>query len=155
MSGFIRFALDYPAMIVLPACGFLAALAILKLKAWYIKGSSGLSASCKLTELALEDRSDAMSTEHRQYSVNLSDVGSQLAGLAENAVKGVEILLMKDGAPYVAIVDAQKLDYYRALEADHRQRILLSDAENGLKDAVAGKTISEDKFRKDSRKDRK
>src|ERR1700759_2823924 len=136
MSGFIRFALDYPATIVLPACGFLAALAILKLKAWYIKGSSGRSASCKL---ALEQRSDPMSTEHRQYSVNLSDASSQLAGLAENAVKGVEILLMKDGASYVAIVDAQKLDYYRALEADHRQRILRGEAENGRQDAVAGK----------------
>lgn len=149
MSEFVRYALNYPAVIVVPLCGFLAALLVIRVKARYIKGGS------RRPQLASEERPSEKSSQHSQHSVNLHDASSQLVGLAEHVAKGAEILLIKDGAPYVAIVDAKNLNYYHALDADHRQQILLSDAENGLKDAVAGKTIQEDKLRKDSGKDPK
>lgn len=155
MNGFLRYALDYPVMIILPACGFLVALVVLRLKTWYIKGAATHTASSKCIEPVSEERPGTPPPEHRQNSVDLSDATSQLIGLAEDVSKGAEIRLTRGGAPYVAIIDARKLDHYHALEADFRQRILLSDAESGLKDAIAGKTISEDEFRKNSKSDPK
>lgn len=155
MNGFLRYALDYPATIILPACGFLAALVVLRLKARYVRGAAGCTAPRKCTNSFSEERPAPASPQHLPDLVDLTIANSQLVGLTELVTKGAEILLTKDGVPYVALVDAKKLDYYRALETDHRQRILLSDAESGLKDARAGKTISEDRFRKNSRGDSK
>lgn len=44
-----------------------------------------------------------------------SDQERRLTELAVDVVAGVEKLLTKNGAAYVAIVDARKLDYYHTL----------------------------------------
>jgi hypothetical protein len=69
--------------------------------------------------------------------------------LAEDVVAGAEKVLTKNGAAFVAIVDAKKLDYYHELERRERGRMLmLSDAERGLQDVLAGRVLSAEDFRK-------
>lgn len=52
--------------------------------------------------------------------VPISEARARLTELAADVVgHGTEKLLTKDGASYVALVDARKLDYYHALEAAH------------------------------------
>jgi hypothetical protein len=82
-----------------------------------------------------------------QDVVPISDARSRLTELAEDVVSGAEKVLTKNGSAYVAIVDARKLDYYHALEAEHGRLVLLDDAEQGLKDALAGRVQSVDDFR--------
>jgi antitoxin (DNA-binding transcriptional repressor) of toxin-antitoxin stability system len=71
--------------------------------------------------------------------VPISKARSRLAALAEDVVAGAEKVLTKNGSAYVALVDARKLDYYHALEAEHGRLVMLDDAERGLKDALAGR----------------
>ena len=79
--------------------------------------------------------------------VPISEARSRLTELAEDVVGGAEKVLTKNGSAYVAIVDARKLDYYHALEAEHGRLVILDDAEKGLEDALAGRVQSEDEFR--------
>ena len=55
---------------------------------------------------------------------------------------GAEKVLTKNGASYVAIVDAKKLDYYHALEEEHANFVLLAEAETGLQQILAGQRIA-------------
>jgi antitoxin (DNA-binding transcriptional repressor) of toxin-antitoxin stability system len=71
--------------------------------------------------------------------VPISEARSRLAELAEDVVAGAEKVLTKNGSAYVALVDARKLDYYHALEAEHGRLVMLDDAEKGLQDALAGR----------------
>jgi antitoxin (DNA-binding transcriptional repressor) of toxin-antitoxin stability system len=84
--------------------------------------------------------------------VPISEARARLTELAEDVVGGSEKVLTKNGSAYVAIVDARKLDYYHALEAEHGRLIVLDDAEKGLEDALAGRVQSEDEFRKSLRR---
>jgi antitoxin (DNA-binding transcriptional repressor) of toxin-antitoxin stability system len=71
--------------------------------------------------------------------VPISEARSRLTELAEDVVAGAEKVLTKNGSAYVAIVDARKLDYYHALEAEHGRLVMLDDAERSLQDALAGR----------------
>jgi antitoxin (DNA-binding transcriptional repressor) of toxin-antitoxin stability system len=71
--------------------------------------------------------------------VSISEARSRLAELAEDVVAGAEKVLTKNGSAYVALVDARRLDYYHALEAEHGRLVMLDDAEKGLQDALAGR----------------
>jgi hypothetical protein len=46
----------------------------------------------------------------------------------------------------VAIVDARRLDYYHALEAEHANLVLADDAITGLKEALSGEFVSDDEL---------
>ena len=74
--------------------------------------------------------------------VPISDARARLTELSDEVVAGAEKLLTKNGAAYVAIVDAKKLDYYHALEAEHAGLILLNEAEVGLRQLLAGNRVS-------------
>jgi prevent-host-death family protein len=81
--------------------------------------------------------------------VPISEARSRLTELAEDVVAGAEKVLTKNGAAFVAIVDAKKLDYYHDLEKRERGRLLmLADAERGIKDALEGRVKSEEEFRR-------
>ena len=57
--------------------------------------------------------------------VPISEARARLTELAEDVVgKGSEKVLTKNGASYVALVDARRLDYYHALEAEHVNLVL-------------------------------
>ena len=79
-----------------------------------------------------------------QDVVPISEARARLTELSDEVVAGAEKLLTKNGAAYVAIVDARKLDYYHALEAEHASLLLLSEAETGLREVVAGQRVSND-----------
>jgi antitoxin (DNA-binding transcriptional repressor) of toxin-antitoxin stability system len=79
--------------------------------------------------------------------VPISEARSRLAELAEDVVAGAEKVLTKNGSAYVAIVDARKLDYYHALEAEHGRLVMLDDAGRGLQDALAGRVKPLEKLR--------
>lgn len=74
--------------------------------------------------------------------VPISEARARLTELAEEVVDGgAEKVLTKNGASYVAIVDAKKLDYYHALEEEHAGLVLMDDAELGLREILAGQRV--------------
>lgn len=77
-----------------------------------------------------------------QDVVPISDARARLTELSDDVVAGAEKLLTKNGAAYVAIVDARKLDYYHALEKEHAGLVLLNEAEIGLRQILAGNRVS-------------
>jgi len=76
--------------------------------------------------------------------VPISEARARLTELAEDVVgNGTEKLLTKNGASYVALVDARKLDYYHALEVEHAGLVLAQGAIEGLEDLAAGRVLDE------------
>lgn len=76
--------------------------------------------------------------------VPISDARARLTELAEDVVSGGhEKVLTKNGSSYVALVDARKLDYYHALEAEHGHLILGQAALDGLADVAAGRVVED------------
>ncbi len=59
--------------------------------------------------------------------------------LAEQVKAGAEKIITKNGESYVAIIDAQRLDYYHQLERQRIHLLLINDASQGLADVAAGK----------------
>jgi len=76
--------------------------------------------------------------------VPISEARARLTELADEVVGGAEKVLTKNGASFVAIVDARKLDYYHALEEEHAGLVLLDEAEVGLRQVIAGQRVSVD-----------
>jgi len=74
--------------------------------------------------------------------VPISEARARLTELSDEVVSGAEKLLTKNGSAYVALVDAKKLDYYHALEEEYAGLVLLTEAEIGLQEVLAGKRIS-------------
>ncbi len=74
--------------------------------------------------------------------VPISEARARLTELAQEVVEGAEKVLTKNGVSYVALVDAKKLDYYHALEEEHANLVLLSEAEMGLKQILSGQRIT-------------
>ena len=76
--------------------------------------------------------------------VPISDARARLTELAEDVVTGGhEKVLTKNGSSYVALIDARKLDYYHALEAEHAHLILGQAALEALEDLAAGRVLDE------------
>lgn len=76
--------------------------------------------------------------------VPISEARARLTELAEEVVgQGTEKLLTKNGASWVALVDARKLDYYHALEEEHAGLVLAQAALEGLADLEAGRVLDE------------
>jgi PHD/YefM family antitoxin component YafN of YafNO toxin-antitoxin module len=76
--------------------------------------------------------------------VPISEARARLTELAEDVVgRGSEKVLTKNGASYVALVDARKLDYYHALEAEHAGLVLVQSALEGLDDLAAGRVVED------------
>ena len=79
--------------------------------------------------------------------VPISEARARLTELAEDVVgSGAEKVLTKNGASYVALVDARRLDYYHALEAEHANLVLAEDAVTGLNQALSGQFVSDDEL---------
>ena len=75
--------------------------------------------------------------------IPISEARARLTELAEDVVgSGAEKVLTKNGASYVALVDAKKLDYYHALEQEHASLILLTEAEIALGPVIPGQRVS-------------
>ena len=76
--------------------------------------------------------------------VPISEARARLTELAEDVVRnGAEKVLTKNGASYVALVDARQLDRYHALEAEHAHLLMADTAIAGLEDALAGRLLTD------------
>jgi len=71
--------------------------------------------------------------------IPLSQARANLSELADQVKAGAEKIITKNGESYVAIIDAQRLDYYHQLERERIHLLLIADAGKGLVDVAAGK----------------
>ncbi|TAM06635.1 MAG: type II toxin-antitoxin system Phd/YefM family antitoxin [Paraburkholderia sp.] len=71
--------------------------------------------------------------------ISLSQARANLSELADQVRAGAEKIVTKNGESYVAIIDAQRLDYYHRLERERIHLLLIADASKGLADVSAGK----------------
>jgi prevent-host-death family protein len=71
--------------------------------------------------------------------IPLSQARATLSELADQVKAGAEKIITKNGESYVAIIDAQRLDYYHQLERERIHLLLIDDAGKGLADVAAGK----------------
>lgn len=76
--------------------------------------------------------------------VPLSHARANFSELAEAVKAGAEKIITKNGESYVALIDADRLDYYHRLERERIHLLLLDDARRGLEDIVAGRTHDAD-----------
>ena len=79
--------------------------------------------------------------------VPISEAHARFTELAQDVVgSGAEKVLTKNGASYVALIDARRLDYYQALEAEHANLVLAEDPITGLKEGLSGQFVSDDEL---------
>ena len=71
--------------------------------------------------------------------VPFSQARSNLSELAEQVKAGAEKIITKNGKSYIAMIDAQKLDYYHRLERARIHLLLIDEASKGLADVEAGR----------------
>ena len=69
---------------------------------------------------------------------------ANLSDLADQAKAGAEKIITKNGESYVALIDADRLDYYHKLERERIHLLLIEDARRGLEDITAGRVRDAD-----------
>ena len=76
--------------------------------------------------------------------VPFSQARANLSDLAEQVKGGAEKIITKNGQSYVALINAERLDYYHRLERERIHLLLIDDARRGLEDIVAGRVQDAD-----------
>jgi prevent-host-death family protein len=76
--------------------------------------------------------------------VPFTQARANLSELADQAKAGAEKIITKNGESYVALIDADRLDYYHQLERERIHLLLIEDAARGLADIAAGRTAEAD-----------
>lgn len=76
--------------------------------------------------------------------VPFTQARATLSELAEQVKAGAEKVITRNGESYVALIDAERLDYYHRLERERIHLLLLDDARRGLDDIMAGRTEDAD-----------
>lgn len=76
--------------------------------------------------------------------VPFTQARANLSELADQARAGAEKIITKNGESYVALIDADRLDYYHRLDRERIHLLLIDDARRGLADVVAGRTLEAD-----------
>lgn len=76
--------------------------------------------------------------------VPFTQARANLSELADQAKAGAEKIITKNGESYVALIDADRLDYYHRLERERIHLLLIDDAKRGLGDIAAGRTAEAD-----------
>ena len=71
--------------------------------------------------------------------IPLSHARATFSELAEEVKAGAEKIITKNGESYIALIDANRLDYYHQLERERIHLLLIDDASKGLDDVAAGK----------------
>lgn len=71
--------------------------------------------------------------------VPLSYARANFSELAEGVKAGAEKIITKNGESYIALIDAQRLDYYHQLERERIHLLLIDEASKGLDDVAAGR----------------
>lgn len=73
--------------------------------------------------------------------IPFSAARTHLSDLVLEVQNGAEKIITKNGEPVVAVIDAKRLDYYHRLERARIHLLLLDDADKGLEDVKAGRTV--------------
>ena len=76
--------------------------------------------------------------------VPFTQARANLSDLADQVKAGAEKIITKNGESYVALIDAERLDYYHRLERERIHLLLIDDARRGLEDIEAGRTQDAD-----------
>jgi prevent-host-death family protein len=76
--------------------------------------------------------------------VPFTQARANLSELADEVKAGAEKIITKNGESYVALIDADRLDYYHRLERERIHLLLIDDARRGLDDITAGRTQDAD-----------
>ncbi|OGB06301.1 MAG: prevent-host-death protein [Burkholderiales bacterium RIFCSPHIGHO2_12_FULL_69_20] len=76
--------------------------------------------------------------------VPFTQARANLSELADQAKAGAEKIITKNGESYVALIDADRLDYYHRLERERIHLLLIADAQRGLADIAAGRSVEAD-----------
>jgi prevent-host-death family protein len=76
--------------------------------------------------------------------VPFTQARATLSELADEVKQGSEKVITKNGESYVALIDADRLDYYHRLEHERIHLLLLDDVKRGLADIAAGRTEDAD-----------
>jgi len=71
--------------------------------------------------------------------IPLTQARSRLSEIADEVKAGAEKIVTKNGESYVALVDADRLDYYHRLESERIHLTLLDEAAKGLSDIADGR----------------
>jgi prevent-host-death family protein len=75
--------------------------------------------------------------------VPLTKARAQLTELCEEVSHSpVEKLITRNGESCAALIGADRLEYYHRLERERIHLTLLQEAERGLEDAAAGRTLT-------------
>ena len=75
----------------------------------------------------------------RNDSVPLVQVRAKFSELVKEVKAGAEKIITKNGEPYVAMIDAERLDHYHRLARERVHLLLIDEACNGLDDVAAGR----------------
>jgi prevent-host-death family protein len=71
--------------------------------------------------------------------VPFSQARANLSELAEQVKAGAEKIITKNGESYIALIDANRLDYYHQLERERIHLLLIDEASKGIDDISAGR----------------
>lgn len=71
--------------------------------------------------------------------IPLSTARAHFSELAEEVKAGAEKIITKNGESYIALIDAQRLDYYHQLERERIHLLLINEAGKALDDVAADK----------------
>ena len=71
--------------------------------------------------------------------IPFSQARAKLSDLADQVKAGAEKIITKNGESYVALIDANRLDYYHRLESERIHLLLIDEAAKGLDDVAAGR----------------
>lgn len=79
-----------------------------------------------------------MAVEARDI-VPFTEARARLSELADEVKSGAEKIITKNGESYIAMIDAQRLDYYHQLERERIHLLLIDEVSRGLDDVAAGR----------------
>jgi len=70
--------------------------------------------------------------------VPFSQARANLSELAEQVKAGAEKIITKNGESYIALIDANRLDYYHQLERERIHLLLIDEVSKGIDDISTG-----------------
>ncbi len=71
--------------------------------------------------------------------IPLSHARANFSELAEEVKAGAEKIVTKNGESFIALIGADRLDYYHRLERERIHLLLIDEASRGLDDVAAGR----------------
>ncbi len=71
--------------------------------------------------------------------IPLTYARANFSELAEVVNAGAEKIITKNGEAFIALIDANRLDYYHQLERERIHLLLIDEVSKGLDDVAAGR----------------